>query len=78
MNQMTDMIGEISRQLDLILCNSVRENAVPPIKGVITHGKLKYRGIKLVEIPSKNQKWIEQRGKRISPVIEINATLKIT
>ena len=73
---MTDMIIKISSQIDLILCNSVRENAVPPIKGIITYGKLKYRGIKLVEQPSTNQKWIEQRGKRISPVIQINATLK--
>ena len=61
----------VSKQ-DKILEEAVRANAIPPIKGVLTAGKLKWRGIKLI-VQDKgmcNQEmWIEQRGVRISPII---------
>jgi hypothetical protein len=48
--------------------------AEPPIKGTITKGKLKWRGIKLVcTEPSvePSERWLEQRGKQISPKISM-------
>jgi len=47
------------------------ENSVPPIKGKITIGKLRWRGLKLVtkmgEDHSSCTYHLEQRGKKISP-----------
>lgn len=37
--------------------------AQPKIKEPITKGKIKWRGIKLIEQPSDNRFWLEQRGK---------------
>lgn len=45
-------------------------NMVPPIKGDITPGKLKWRGIRLCISPEG--KWFEQRGKRITSIYETN------
>ena len=50
-----------------------RENALPKIKGDITAGKLKWRGVYVVVKPKGHltTKWLEQRGVQISPVLEI-------
>ena len=50
---------------------------VPKIKGEITKGKLKWRGIKLIEINDINgtTKWIEQRGKQIGERLEYKIIL---
>lgn len=55
-----------------ILEKSVRENSIPPIKGELTKGKLRWRGIKRIVQNDflRTREWIEQRGKRISPIIE--------
>lgn len=42
---------------------------VPPIKGEITRGKIRYRGIRQCFQQGTMRWWIEQRGKRISPVL---------
>jgi len=49
----------------------LRNLAVPIIKGDITKGKLKWRGIRLVNQKTliSNRFWVEQRGKRISSII---------
>jgi hypothetical protein len=43
---------------------ALRTRAVPPIKGEITKGKLKWRGIVMVH--QDDAKWLSQRGERIS------------
>jgi hypothetical protein len=52
--------------------------AEPPIKGEITKGKVRWRGIKLVQHNNgiKYIKWLEQRGKQISRKIVFNGYIK--
>lgn len=52
-------------------------NAVPPIKGKITKGKLKWRGIKHVTYYNNlvHEEWLEQRGRQISDKIIIEISL---
>ena len=52
-----------------ILEKSLRENAIPPIKGEITKGKIRYRRIRLI-VEYDGTKYLEQRGKRISERIK--------
>lgn len=51
--------------------------ANPKIKGQITKGKLRWRGIKLIEINDINviTKWVEQRGKQIGERLEYRVIL---
>ena len=51
----------------------------PPIKGEITKGKIKWRGLKLCSRAESNytKHWIEQRGKIISPIIRIITKINI-
>lgn len=57
--------------------NHLINNAIPKIKGDITEGKLKWRGIKMViqKDGLNTVKWIEQRGNIISPKYQINMTI---
>ena len=48
-------------------------SAKPIIKGKLTKGKLRWRGIKMIK--QKNRVWIEQRGKRITPFFYDNKTV---
>ena len=53
----------------------IRENATPKIKGEITKGKLKWRGIKLCVFNGHYEgtmKWVTQRGNQISPKLIIS------
>lgn len=45
------------------------KNVIPPIKGEITKGKLKWRGVKI--IVQNGKKYLIQRGKIISDIYEI-------
>lgn len=54
-----------------IFQTALKTNAQPPITGEITKGKLKWRGIKIIECRESNQIWLEQRGKIISPKMYI-------
>lgn len=51
--------------------------AEPPIKGEITKGKVRWRGIRIVHQNDgfKYTKWLEQRGKQISPKIVFEGTI---
>ncbi len=66
-NIVSKMISYVVKKEDELLEKAVRENAIPKVKGTITPNKLKWRGIRIVQ--RENRKWLEQRGKRISPVI---------
>ena len=65
---MNQLIADATRRESEILERAIRENATPKIKGPITKGKLKWRGIRLVVFNSRNrtETWVEQRGKPIS------------
>jgi hypothetical protein len=66
------MIYKINDQRNKIIEDSLRNFAVPPVKGKITKGKIKWRGIKLI-IDGDNCTFysmhLEQRGEQISPTI---------
>lgn len=71
----SDAIGYHNKSISDTFEMYVRLFAVPKIKGEMTPGKLRCRGIiMVVESPSGN-KWIEQRGKKISPTISDNMML---
>jgi len=56
---------------------SIYASAEPKIKGEITKGKLKWRGIRIVEqtFGFSSFSWVEQRGKQISPKFQVNINL---
>ena len=70
----TQTAKEYSQKANDIFEKAVRNNATPPIRGEITKGKLRNRGIKLIIHPTDIgcQKWLEQRGKIISPRLNFN------
>jgi len=60
-----------------IFTSALRIMAEPPIKGEITRGKIRWRGIRIVQYNDgfKYTKWLEQRGKQISPKIVFDGTI---
>lgn len=58
-----------------ILAEAIRNNSIPPIKGDITYGKIKWRGLtanrKATDKFGTYECWYEQRGKRITPIVII-------
>jgi hypothetical protein len=67
--------SEYFKMIEDVYNNSLRNNAKPPIRGEITAGKIRYRGIRQVTIPYDGTSWLEQRGKRISPIIKRNGEI---
>jgi len=58
----------------------IREHAVPPIKGEITEGKLKWRGITLQKIILPNmceETFIIQRGKQIGGSLKADFSIDL-
>lgn len=74
-NLITDSIIQVIKQQDNTFLEVLKNLPVHPIKEPVTYGKLKWRGIKLVRTyhPSFTntigETWLEQRGKRISPIL---------
>ena len=68
-----EMVKHYNEKEDIIFSESLRIYAKPPIKGKITKGKIKWRGIKLyqttLELGKPVERWLMQRGKQISPKI---------
>lgn len=64
-------LSSVRNKQDEIFEAAVRNIAVPTIRGKITKGKIRWRGIKLIvkNDPLKREECLEQRGKRISPII---------
>jgi len=73
-NKIDKIADIITKNEEEIFINSLRLNAEPPVKGEITKGKLKWRGIKICEKNDifKYSIWLEQRGKQISEKIIID------
>jgi len=63
------VISTYMKNLDKLMERLVRENASPPIKGEITKGKLKWRGLIMCRCFETNETWIQQRGEDITPRI---------
>ena len=68
----SDMVGLITQSLakkqNDIFAKAVYENAKPKIKGEVTKGKMKCRGIRIMQRGDKS--WVSQRGVCISPVFD--------
>lgn len=73
----SDIIRDLSSKQDKIFEEYIRLLATPKIKGEITKGKLKWRGIKMCTYNGlgKTETWIEQRGVQISPKVSFNVKL---
>ena len=64
-------IQEQQKKEEEIFTTALQTMAEPPIKGDITKGKVRWRGIRILQYNEgfKYTKWLEQRGKQISPKI---------
>ena len=58
----------INKRLEVMLIESF-QNCQPPIKGIPTAGKIKWRGMKLIQ--QGHSYWVEQRGKVISHKLNV-------
>lgn len=82
--EVSDLMADVTKNLLSKIYESqqkyfeyaLRNTATPVIKGKITKGKISWRGIRVVvkELPGEHESWLEQRGRRISPVIKVNAS----
>jgi hypothetical protein len=74
-----DVVKQMSKTLDDELKDIVLTYAIPPIKGEITAGKIKWRGIRLCNQNTfeYTKTWVEQRGVRIGREIIINYNIKL-
>lgn len=70
-------ISEQQKKEEDIFTSALRIMAEPPIKGEITKGKVRWRGIRIVQYNDgfEYTKWLEQRGKQISPKIVFTCTI---
>lgn len=70
-----DYSESVFNRFDRALETIVKVYAVPPVKGVVTEGKLKWRGIRLANqfsnVCNTNVYWVEQRGVKIGPMIKM-------
>lgn len=71
------LFDEVLRQEEELFTTALRVMAEPPIKGEITKGKIRWRGIRLIrqQIELDSYSWLEQRGKQISPKFHIEVKL---
>ena len=75
--QVQDIITEDITNAQKIINDKIEEYcraaATPPIKGEITAGKLKWRGIYIVQLGviDGGGCYIVQRGKQISPILKV-------
>mgnify|MGYP003625894147 FL=1 len=70
-------ISEVQKQEEELFTIALRTMAEPPIKGEITKGKIRWRGIRLIRqnVGLDSYSWLEQRGKQISPKFHIKVNV---
>lgn len=75
----TSVSQTMAKAIDIELKNIILTYSVPPIKGEITAGKIKWRGIKLcIQNDFDNSThWVEQRGVKIGKEFVINYNFKL-
>lgn len=61
------LISGYIKSLNDVMEKFVRQNAKPPIKGDITKGKVKWRGLRWCSCLETNETWVQQRGEDITP-----------
>lgn len=78
-NIMDLFVKQVKSEQDKAFEYALRNVAVPTIKGDITKGKIKWRGIRIVQKnkPFMYETWLEQRGVRISAIIQVEGMLPI-
>lgn len=62
-------INSLEQAITEWIQKDLKDKCIPPIKGDITKGKLRWRGLRLIN--SADGKYISQRGNRISPIFSI-------
>lgn len=69
-----EKISKIRKEEEDFLKKAMLINCIPPLKGEVTKGKIKWRGIYLCrqKIGFDNYSWLEQRGKKISEKFKIS------
>lgn len=74
-----DVSTKMAKAIDDEMIKILRTYAVPPIKGEITAGKVKWRGIKMCNQNTfeYSKTWLEQRGVKIGKEIVINYKLNL-
>ena len=66
-----EMMHEIStmalnhHQVLSMIDQRIRDGVVPPIKGKVTAGKVRWRGLYIVESTDKKTRYVAQRGRKI-------------
>lgn len=72
-------INQVKAEQNRAFEYALRNVAVPPIKGEITRGKVKWRGIRIKHKnkPLMSATWLEQRGVRISAIIELEGIIPV-
>lgn len=65
------MIRLYYKKVEKEIEHALRNNAVPPVKGEITQGKIKWRGIELIVEQLTQDTWVEQRGVQISNKVRL-------
>ena len=68
-NAQKELMFKINQSIE----DELRTNAFPPIKGKITKGKLRWRGI--IRVQDGKYQWVEQRGKRITSKYGLNPNI---
>ena len=62
-------INSLEQAITEWIQKELNDKCVPPIKGKITKGKIKWRGLKIV--CTVDGKYISQRNNRISPIFSL-------
>ena len=62
-------INSIEQAITEWIQKDLKDKCIPQIKGNITKGKVRWRGLRLIN--SADGRYISQRGNRISPIFSI-------
>lgn len=62
-------INSIEQAIKEWIQKDLKDKCIPPIKGDITKGKVRWRGLRLIN--SADGRYISQRGNRISPIFSL-------
>ena len=77
-SEINKIVQHQTKEIDDLLQTYARNFSNPPIKGEITTGKVKWRGLKMCVKNNHDfskEYWIEQRGVKISPVITVSGKI---
>lgn len=79
-NAINDLLRKLSKEMDNHVASIVRKNVTPPIKGEITSGKLRWRGVKLTvqrDSMFSTTYRVTQRGVQVGESILIEGSFDI-